>query len=334
MPIFRADYLIKPDLVIYGEELVPPISTKNNFQISFKNSDKNNAGQYTRLLASVIGEAENIDNVQSVFKNELACALDIMTFSSHSRFEILCPMRIIDWVPHQRKRNFKILLKSDTRDPPDPELHKDLLITVSEIEKLDIHSYIRTALKYFRYGVIENSPDDQFIKFWMALEILGENSKDSVKEAIKCAHCNSALVCKCCNESIEKVPMAKAQITKLIGGLYGHENAIVISKRLFKVRDALMHGGSIDSIERKLKLTIDSVIDEIASVVWNLIYNLIEGLPSKPLAFGHRGGNFTNQSLLMSTNGSFEYDGVDPHPTDEIIYGMKLSVITNFISKN
>jgi hypothetical protein len=61
MPIFRADYLIKPDLVIYGEELVPPIYTKNDFQISFKNSDKNEAGQYTRLLASVIGEAENID---------------------------------------------------------------------------------------------------------------------------------------------------------------------------------------------------------------------------------------------------------------------------------
>ena len=60
MPIFRADYLIKPDLVIYGEELVPPISTKNNFQISFKNSDKNDAGQYTRLLASVIGEAVDL----------------------------------------------------------------------------------------------------------------------------------------------------------------------------------------------------------------------------------------------------------------------------------
>lgn len=60
MKSYRADYLVKPDLVIDGEESLLPIVTKNGFKVTFKNCEKNEQEHFTRLIAIVVGTAQNI----------------------------------------------------------------------------------------------------------------------------------------------------------------------------------------------------------------------------------------------------------------------------------
>lgn len=334
MKSYRADYLVKPDLVIDGEESLLPIVTKNGFKVTFKNCEKNEQEHFTRLIAIVVGTAQNIDVVNNIFRRELANALDLLAFATHSRFQILHPLKVLDWEPRQRERAFKIFHSSDFRDPPDPELNQDLLDTVSKIEEFEIKDFVRTALKYFRYGVLEKSPEDQFMRFWLALEILAENTKIKEPELVKCFNCEHSLVCKSCSSEITRVPMAKSQIINLLRLIVGEENIYEVSKRLFIARNSLMHGGSVQSIEKKTNRIISEISDELGNLLWQLVYGAIEGLSAESVVFGFRGGNFTNQTITASSNGIFWHEGESDHPSDEVLNGFKVSLITNFKPKN
>jgi len=45
-------------------------------------------------------------------------------------------------------------------------------------------------MKYFRYGLLEGSSEDRFVKFWHALEIIAENTKEKERVPIVCSECN------------------------------------------------------------------------------------------------------------------------------------------------
>lgn len=331
---YRADYKVKGDLVLAENQTLTPITTKNGFKINFVNSDQNPEGHFTHLIATVTGLADCIETASKDFRNELARALDLLSYSTHSRFKIISPLRVLDWEPHVRERVMKVFHSTDFIDPPDPELHQDLLNTVNEIESLEIKDFVRTALQYFRYGVFASSPEDQYMRFWMALEIIAENTKEKIPEPVRCMHCGTEYKCCDCGRLNERIPMAKKEILNQLSKLLGVNAYKEVGKRLFRARDGLMHGGSIQSIESKTGKTISELIDEIAFVVWNLIYNLIDGLRQKSLVFGMRSGNFANQTMTAVANVTFTYDGVNEHPSDKQIYDMKLSLITKFTSPN
>jgi hypothetical protein len=331
---YRADYKVKGDLVLADNKTLTPIITKNGLKINFVNTDQNSEGHFTHLIATVTGLAESIEMVNKSFRDELARALDLLSYSSHSRFKIISPLRVLDWEPYIRERSMKVFHSTDFIDPPDPELHQALFDTVNEIEKLEIKDFVRTALQYFRYGVFSSSPEDQYMRFWMALEIIAENTKEKISEPLKCMHCGTEYSCCNCGKLNERIPMAKKEILNQLNKLFGATTYKEVGKRLFRARDGLMHGGSIQSIEHKTGKSISELIDEIAFVVWNLIYNLIPGLRQKPLVFGMRSGNFSNQIMTAIANVTFTYDGVNEHPSDKQIYDMKLSLITKFTSPN
>ncbi len=172
------------------------------------------------------------------------------------------------------------------------------------------------------------------MRFWLALEIIAENLKENEPIPIVCPKCNSAMVCGSCGTEPTRMPMAKQAIEHLIQRIVG-ENWRDVSKRQFKVRNGLIHGSSIESIESKTKTPLSDSVNELARLVWNAIrinIKLDEKDISK-LVLGHRGGDFINMSLVASVVGSFEHTEETAHPSPDKIPSIKVTVITGFEDK-
>lgn len=259
----------------------------------------------------------------------LARQLDLLTFVTHSRFKIVAPRRLIEWEPGRRTRRFKAFHVVEGRYPPDPELIQDYLATAATIEKGNLPPFARMALKYFRYGLIDDQPEDQFMRLWLALEIIAENVKEKSRVPIACPACNSALKCPTCGSEPTRVPMAKQAIDRLLAEITG-EAAQDVSRRQFIARNGLMHGRATESIEADCKASLPQIVDELGALTWNAIMSTLTPAGDGALAFGHRSGEFVNKVMVVSMVGEFDHMDEGPHPSEDKIPAVKISMQTRF----
>ena len=330
METIRVDYKIKADLVAPNETTFPTMKNSSGYEVRFRNADTNEDGHFTRLIAAVVGPSEDIRSAEATHRTHLAEMLDILSFVSHSRFKIIEPLRAMQWETGVKERQFIVFQVADPRDPPDPDLQQDLLNSVSEIERHQIPDYIRTALKYFRYGTFENQPDEQFMRYWMALEIIAENSVEKKSAPLVCRQCKANLTCLACGTLTDVFQMPKSRILELIQSISNKDFGEDMTKKLYVVRNTLMHGGSVTNAEAKTKTPIGELINHLANIVWNLIFISIPNLHQKQLTIGHRGGQFVNLKYTASVVGTYTLGSDIEQPTDAMFEGVKLSVKTSF----
>jgi hypothetical protein len=144
----------------------------------------------------------------------------------------------MEWNAGQRKRVLQVLHTVDSRYPPDPELDQSYLDTVTALDCAGAPPYARTALRYFRYGLLDDQPDDQFMRIWSSLEIIAENSKDTTRVPMSCPSCKSDMTCSVCGTTPTRAPTAKQAIEQLIERIIGDKSmAEVVSKRQFIARN-------------------------------------------------------------------------------------------------
>lgn len=329
MPVYRCDFEVTGDLVLPSDVPSLELTTVSGYVITFKNGAFNDEGHATSLLVTIIGNAESIDIAQQKLRGELAEQLDLLTFGTHSRFQIEKPLRAIDWEAGQKERHFRAFLKLDGRYPPDPEFTNHYLETLRALAQADPPAYARTALKYFRYGLLDTQPEDQFMRLWLALEIIAENVKVTEPVPVGCPACGEPLRCSKCPTEPTRVPMAKQAIEQLIAGMAGDE-AMGISRRQFIARNGLMHGRSVESIEAECKLSMPGLVDELGWIAWHAIMSTIPIGSGPPLHFGYRDGQFANLSLIASMEGTFKHTGYEPHPPDDKIPKVKITLLTRF----
>lgn len=227
-----------------------------------------------------------------------------------------------------KARQFKAYSLSDARYPPDPELVLDYLNTVRELDQAKLPAFTRTALKYFRYGLLDPQLEDQFMRFWLSLEIIAENVKERIRLPIACPVCNTPLRCATCETETTRTPWAKQAIEGLIAKIAG-VSAQDIIKRQFKTRNGLMHGRSPDSIEKECNMLLVEIVNELGELTWNAIMSTIT-LRDVPLSFGHRNGEFAHKSLLTSVQGTYGYSGEELHPPDDRLPTIGLTMKTTF----
>jgi hypothetical protein len=330
MQMIRVDYKIEADLVAPNATTFPTMTNRAGYEVRFRNAEPNEDGHFTKLIAAVTGPSEDIAAAQVTHRTHLAEMLDILSFVSHSRFKIIEPLRAMEWDRGQKERQFIVFQVADPRDPPDPELEQELLDSVTEVERHQVPDYIRTALKYFRYGTFENQPDDQFMRYWMALEIIAENSVEKRTTTLICRHCKKDLACLACGTMTDVPKMPKNRILELVTSVTGEVNGATLTQKLYLARNTLMHGGSIKRAEEKTKIQIDELINHLANIVWHLIFYSIPNLRNKQLTIGHRGGQFANLNYTASVNGAYTHSSDDEQPTDEMFENMKFTVKTSF----
>ncbi|UPJ78801.1 hypothetical protein IVB16_28610 [Bradyrhizobium sp. 183] len=329
MSKFRADFLVKGSLVLpFGSEPMVISGDDPPFEMLLCNADPDGAGHTPALTVRVMADCDAIENVAGQFRTLLAQQLDVLSFVTHSAFRIDECQRVIDWEPHQKSRRIRPMKKFDPFDPPDPELHRELIETAQAITRAKQEDYVIQAQRSFRYGVIERQPEDQFQHFWLAIETIAEGSKATTRAPIPCPKCQGALFCSDCNESPLRRPMARQAIRQLLSAIR-EDGGGRFYRDLVRTRDHLLHGRSPDTVEKEVGLPLPVLVDEAGRAAWHAILNSMPKLEGAPV-FAHRDGDFVNNVVILTPDMVLEYDGIAPHPSEAQIPKVEMSMQVRF----
>jgi hypothetical protein len=329
MTQFRADFYVKGSLALpIGSEPMVISGENPPFEMVFVNAEPDATGHTPALIVRVIADCDTIEDVAEQFRTLLAQQLDVLSFVTHSAFRIEECQRVIDWEPHQRSRRIRPMRKFDRFDPPDPELRRELIDTAQAITRVGQEEHVMRALRSFRYGVIEQQPEDQFQHFWLAIETIAEGSKLTTKIPIPCPKCQSPLFCSDCNESPLRRPMARQAIRELLSTLR-QDGGGQFYRDLVRTRDHLLHGRSPDRVEKEVGHPLSVLVNEAGRAAWHAIWYTMRKLEGTP-ALANRGWHFVNHVIILSPDITFEYDGIAPHPSEAQIPKVEISMHTRF----
>jgi hypothetical protein len=328
MSKFRADYDVSGSLVLpVGSEAYVLHGEEPSFEITLRNAHPDAQGHIPYLRVQVVADCDTIDRFPAVSRGLLAAQLDILSFVTHSTFMIDRCLRVLDWEPHQKTRRLRPIRSFDPLYPPDPDLRAELLSTVQKIIQTKPSASILRALRCFRYGVIQQQPEDQFQQFWLAIETIAEAEKETTRIPIPCPKCQGKLFCATCNETPTRRPMARQAIRELIQQL-ASGGGDDIYRLLVKTRDHLLHGRSPTAVEVEVGRPLEQVVNEAAAAAWNAIMFSIPKLEDP--AFGHRGGDFVRRKLAVIPDTTFDYEGPAEHPPDDAIPSIDISMQVTF----
>jgi len=328
MPKFRADFVVKCGLILPDDVPFVMVAGANPpIEITFRNAARDAEGHVPELIAEVVGECDSINDVSTQFRELLADQLDVVSFATHSKFLIDQCLRVMDWEPFQRSRRIRPTQKFDPLYPPAPDLRSEIVASVEAIIRSTPERHVLRAMHYFRQGVIATELSDQFLRFWAALEVIAEASKDIERVPVQCPRCRSGLFCIECQEAPTRRPMATQAIRQLIAkiNMQGEQ----LSKLLVDTRNHLTHGGFLESLQSKIGMSLAQAVNNAAAAAWHAIMHSMPPLEGQPV-FGHRGGDFTNRELVVGADMIFEHQGDGPHPAEEQIPKPQISVKTTF----
>jgi hypothetical protein len=328
MPTFRGEYEITGDLVLPDDLPEVKMTSASGYEITLRNGPQDSEGHIASLVAIVIGEVDEFERANNHLRSELAGRLDLLAFATQSRFKIVAPRRVIEWEERKKTRRVDFITTYDRRYPPYPELSQKNLNSASELDRTEMPTYTRRALKYFRLGLLAASPEDQFMQFWLALEFIAENTgaKEPVTRLCQNQKCKKPLLCECGTEQT-RTPMATDRIRQMAADFFG-KNAGFASKTLIDSRNRLMHGSSVDSIEKAHKVSFSEIVNNLGGFVWQVIFMTIPADDNgEPVEFADHGDGFVNVNLNIVAHGTFDYDGDQVHPADHEIPSGTTTVI-------
>jgi hypothetical protein len=327
MPKFRADFVVKCSLVLADEAPLMIVGADPAIEITFRNAAPDAEGHVPELVAEVVGDCDSIEDASVQFRELLADQVDVISFATHSTFMIDQCLRVLDWEPFQKIRRIRPAQKFDPLHPPDPDLRRELMATIQAIIRSRPERHVMRAMRYFRQGVIETELSDQFLRFWAVLEVIAEASKEVERVPILCPRCQKSLFCRECQEAPTRRPMATQAVRQLLGKINAQGEQLF--KLLLDTRNHLTHGGSIESLQAKIGVTLDQAVNNAAAAAWHAILHAMPPLEGQP-QFGNRGGDFVHRELVVSADITFEYTGDSAHPAEEQIPKPQIAVKTKF----
>jgi hypothetical protein len=298
------------------------------FKIVLSNATPDSAGHVPGLSVQVIAHASCMKRAANEFRNVLADQLDLLTFATRCEFTIQQCWRVIEWEPYQKVRAFSMMQKFDPLYPPSPDLPAGLVATAQALIDLAPATYVRRALRYFRYGVLSEQAEDQFQQFWLAIETVAEGRKQPTKIPIQCAKCGGQMVCGSCHDVPMRTPMSRQAIRDLIN-VTVQPDADQIYRDLVTVRDRLAHGGSVEVAAAKTGKTMGHLVEIAGHLAWYSIRASMDQL-DRSLPFGSMDKPFANGTMVVTPNGTFICrDGVE-YPEESDIPTVKIEMNTTF----
>ena len=130
-------------------------------------------------------------------------------------------------------------------------------------------------------------PDDQFMNFWFALEIVAEFQKSTEKVPDRCPQCQSPRYCESCKMHPVHRPYPKQAIRALLKAV-DKECDDAIIERLDKTRNSLMHGSTLKEIEDSLPQPHEQIVDILGRLLWRaLIHQFPSEMFDGTLAMGY-----------------------------------------------
>ena len=269
---FAANYEIRAECSALEDGLVLRIKhPRDLYRARIENIPRSNFDTPFLLSLHLYFDANDLDAAKDVSEDLLADCLNMLAFATSCRFRRHRIRQIADATPGAAgMRN--LLMWGDTIEYEDPQpcLSPDTTGAIERLLDFECPPSIRRALRWYRFGVNETQPDDQFMYFWFALEIVAEHQKSVEKVHDRCPQCRAPLFCESCNTHPMHRPFAKQAIAALLKAADpGCDDATIAL--LDKTRNSLMHGTTLREIEADLPDPHESVVDVLGRLLWKAL---------------------------------------------------------------
>ena len=141
-----------------------------------------------------------------------------------------------------------------------------------------IDKRLLSALRWFRLGILADTSEEQFQKFWFALELLAQHKKPTNKVNDSCPKYLRVLYCKTCSYYPVHLPYPRQAIESIWKALAPHEFEFFLI--INKPRNAMLHGEPPGAIEAMTGVPLHQMVDPLSKVTWRgLISEVVAALP-------------------------------------------------------
>lgn len=268
-----ANYEIKTECSVVADDLVLRIKhPKGLYRARIQNIPRPVYTTPFLLSLHLYFDAPTLDEARDIADGFLADCLNMLAFTTGSRFRRHRIRQIVDATPPGITGMRSLLMWGDSIEYEDPQpfLRDDTARTIERLLEFDIPPAIRRAMRWYRLGINETVPDDQFMNFWFALEIVAEFQKSTEKVPDRCPQCQSPLYCESCKTHPVHRPYPKQAIRALLKAVDKECDDATI-ERLDKTRNSLMHGSTLKEIEDSLPQPHEQIVDILGRLLWRAL---------------------------------------------------------------
>ena len=292
-----ANFEITTECSIVSDDLVLRVKHPNGrYRLRIQNITRTTFTTPFLLSFHLYFDAPSLDDASEIGEELLADCLNMLAFTTGSRFK-RHRIRQTTTATSSVKSGVRLVkMWADTIEYEDPQpfLSAEIAQAIERLLQFDVPPAIRRAMRWYRLGINETNPDDQFVYFWFALELIAEFQKSIEKVHDKCPQCQSPLYCESCETHPLHKPYAKQAIRALLKAADKDCDDVTI-ERLDKTRNDLMHGATLREIEARLPQPHEQIVDVLGQLLWRALvlqfpHEMFDGSLEMgfPSAFVHR----------------------------------------------
>lgn len=266
-----ANYEIKTECSVITDDLILTIQhPKGLYRARVRNIPRSVYTTPFLLSLHLYFDAPTMEESQDVADSLLVDCMNMLAFTTGSRFQRHRIRQIVDATPGKGMR--RVLMWSDSIEYEDPQpfLNDSAARTIERLSEFDIPPAIRRAMRWYRLGINSTVLDDQFMNFWFALEIVAEFQKSPERVPDRCPKCRSPLYCESCKTHPDHKPFAKQAIRTLLKAVDADFDDATVD-RLEMTRNSLMHGRTLKEIEESLPQPHEQIVDVLGRLLWKVL---------------------------------------------------------------
>lgn len=286
---FAANFKIKTDCSVVDDGKVLRVNhPRDLYRVRIENIPRSEYSIPFFLSLHIYFNAPLMEQAKEVADEHLADCLNFLAFTTGASFRRHSTKSVVDIAGTKANGMTLVHLWGDTiqHDDPQPFLEEQTTQAIERLLEFELPSALRKAMRWYRLGINESAPDDQFMYFWFALEIVAEFQKTPDKVPDKCQICHSPLYCESCKTHPVHKQFAKQAIHSLLKSV-DEECTDETIQRLEKARNSLMHGATLKEIESSLPEPHEEIVDVLGRLVWkSLIYQFPREMFDGSLSLG------------------------------------------------
>jgi hypothetical protein len=283
-----ANYEIESEISVVSDDIRLKLQhPKEKFQARIKNIVRKDYSTPFLLSLQIIFEAPSLEEARDVAQDKLVECLNMLAFATSAGVRRHRIRQIVDCTPASGMRECLVWADSVGHEDPTPFLDENIMASIERLLQFDPPPAVRRALRWYRIGIDESVPEDQFQYFWFALEILAEHQKAPEKVTDRCPRCKSPLYCENCKKHPTHRPYARQAIRALVQAVEETHDEETL-EALEKARNALMHGATLKEIEDKLPKPGEDIVDVLGRILFKaLVHQFPKELFKEKIHFGN-----------------------------------------------
>jgi len=268
---FVANFEVNSNVsVVQDEQRLKFSHPSGRFRATVSNIPRQDFANPFVLAVQVEFDATDLDEAKEVADERLVECLNMLALTTSGNFKRHRTRQIVDSTQGLTMRDCLVWADSVGHEDPHPMMDQGVTATIERLLSGNPAPAGHRALRWYRLGVQDSVPEDQFQCFWFALEILAEYRKSTDKMPDRCAVCRSLLFCEACKTHTTHKPYAKQAIRSLAQSV---EKACddAAWAALDEARNALMHGATFHETNSVVPGSEVHLVDLLGRVLFSAL---------------------------------------------------------------